>query len=90
MTNNKRTIVTIERRERTVVRRGRGPAVAWCDRCGAEVRVVTLAEADARAQAASARDLTRLDEPCELHLPEADDGALPVCHNLPPTRSHDS
>jgi hypothetical protein len=90
VTNKKRTVVTIERRERTVVRGNSGDLVAWCARCGAEVQLVTPGEAAALAQEAAASNLARLGEPCELHLPEAGDGAPPVRPKLLPARSHDS
>ncbi|HYW69824.1 MAG TPA: hypothetical protein VE961_02245, partial [Pyrinomonadaceae bacterium] len=41
----KTTIVSIEARERTTIRRGVRQLIAWCDQCGAHVPMVTPNEA---------------------------------------------
>ena len=88
MTNSKRTIVTIERRERTIVHGNSGKLAAWCARCGAEVQWVARDEAVALTLDAAARDHLRLDERCELHLSEP--AAAPnIDRNLLPAPSHE-
>jgi len=89
MTNSKRTVVTIERRERTIVHGNRGKLAAWCAQCGAEVQWVALEQAAALTLDAAAHDRLRLDESCELHQPEPDVAAPNVDRNLLPAPSHE-
>ena|SRR5580765_141073 len=72
------TIVTIEARERTTIRHGMPPGLAWCERCGAEVLMITPNEAAALAQT-DARSIFRGVEAGAIHFIESAEGALLVC-----------
>jgi hypothetical protein len=85
----KRTIVTIETRQKTVVHRSSGQTVGWCDRCGAEVVMLKPNEASAFVRI-TAVDFFRRIEAGELHFLVTDDGLLLICRNLPAEESWDS
>jgi len=74
----KTTIVTVEARERTTIRRGARQMIAWCDQCGAEVSMVTPNEAAALA-GTEARAIFRALESGEVHFIETGEGALLIC-----------
>jgi hypothetical protein len=74
----KTTIVTIESRERTTIRRGPRSLIAWCDRCCADVLMVTPNEAAAINQT-DARAIFRGVEAGEVHFIEGEGGVLLVC-----------
>ena len=80
MANKKRTVVTIETRQRTVVRRARRHATAWCESCRAEVLMLTPDEAAALSQTTT-RTVFRRVEAGGLHFNEGADGTLLVCAN---------
>ena len=72
------TIVTVESRERTTIRRSIRSLVAWCEQCSAEVLMVTPTEAAALAET-DARAVFRGVEAGEIHFIEGDGGAVLVC-----------
>ena len=74
----KTTIVTVEARERTTIRRGARQMIAWCDQCGADVPMVTPNEA-AELAGTDARAIFRGVESGEFHFIETGGGALWVC-----------
>ena len=74
----KTTIVTVEARERTTIRRGARQMIAWCDQCGAEVSMVTPNEAAALA-GTEARAIFRGVESGDVHFIETGEGALLIC-----------
>ena len=74
----KTTIVTIESRERTTIHRGPRSLVAWCDRCCADVWMITPNEAAAITQT-DARAIFRGVEAGEIHFIEGESGSLLVC-----------
>ena len=86
MTSRKRTTVTIETRHRTIVRRNRGQAIAWCERCRAEVQILSPDEV-AEFVHMTAGDFFRRIEAGELHVLETDSGGLLICRNLPADKS---
>jgi hypothetical protein len=74
----KTTIVTFESRERMTIRRGEQRVVAWCERCSAEVLMVSTNEA-ASLTGTNARSIFRGVEAGELHFLESETGELMVC-----------
>jgi excisionase family DNA binding protein len=78
MVGHKRTVITIEQHRLTVVRSRRRSVVAWCERCGGEVRMVTPDEA-AALTGISLRRIYRRVESGKLHFVETDAGALVIC-----------
>ncbi len=74
----KTTIVTFEARERMTIHRSPRRVIAWCDRCGDEVLMVTPNEAAAFSRT-DARAIFRGVEAGEIHFIEGEAGALMVC-----------
>jgi uncharacterized Zn finger protein len=74
----KRTEITLERSELSVIRRSVQRVVAWCDQCGEVVRMVTPDEARAVA-GLSARQIYRWVECGRVHFREAPDGRVSIC-----------
>ena len=89
MTNRKRTIVTIETRQRTVVRRSKGQTVAWCERCGSEMLMLKPEDVAAFVRLTAGDFFSRV-EAGEIHFLQTDSGALLVCRNLPAEEPSDS
>jgi hypothetical protein len=79
MRRKKKTIVTVEARERTTIRRGAPSLVAWCENCCSDVLMVTPDEA-ATVSRTDARSVFRQIEAGEIHFIESE-GALLVCSN---------
>ena len=81
---NKRTEITIENHEVTIIRSGAhkllpdAPQSAWCPFCEQEVTVLT-AETAAQVDGISRREIYRRIERGELHFNEAADGVVQVC-----------
>jgi hypothetical protein len=76
----KTTIVTIESRERTTIRRGGQSLVTWCEQCCADVLMVTPNEA-AVLSSTDTRAIFRRVEAGEIHFIEGEGGTLLVCAN---------
>ena len=76
----KTTIVTVESRERMTIRHSARQVFAWCERCGADVLMVTATEAAAIAQV-DVRAIFRQVELGEIHFIEREGAALLVCSN---------
>ena len=74
----KTTIVTFESRERTTIRRTNPHMLAWCERCGVDVLMVTPNEAAAVSHT-DARAIFRGVETGRIHFIESENGALLVC-----------
>jgi hypothetical protein len=74
----KTTIVTIESRERTTIRRGPQSLVTWCEQCGGDVLMVTPNQAAALSRT-DARSIFRGIEAGTIHFVETESGALLVC-----------
>jgi hypothetical protein len=74
----KTTTITIESRERTTIRRSQPGFVAWCQRCDAEVLMVTPKEAAALSHT-DVRAIFRGIEAGTLHFVESENGGLLVC-----------
>jgi hypothetical protein len=72
------TVITIETHRLTVVRLRRPPAIAWCERCGGRVRMVTPEQAAALA-GTRPRAIYRRVECGDLHFVETAEGALLIC-----------
>ena len=79
----KTTIITFESHERTTIRRDVRQRVAWCERCGVEVQMVTPGEAAAVAKT-DARAIFRGVEAGEIHFLETRDSGLMICTNSLP------
>ena len=83
---SKRTEITIEQHEITILRSGQHqllPAVpqrAWCPVCAQEVIVLT-AETAAQVAGVSRREIYRRIERSEMHFNEIADGLVQVCLN---------
>jgi hypothetical protein len=74
----KTTIVTVEARERTTIRRGFRGVLVWCQQCGAEVSMVTPNEA-ALLAGTDSLSIFRSIEAGAIHFLEAGNGELLVC-----------
>ena len=74
----KRTIVTIEARERTTIRRAPSAVLAWCDRCDEEVWMVTASEA-ALISMSDLRTIFRGVESGTVHFIEDEGNTLLLC-----------
>ena len=74
----RRTKVVVETERLLYVRGRRGGDVAWCEGCGAAVRVVGLDEA-ALASGESQREIVRRVESGALHFKESAGGRLLLC-----------
>jgi len=86
----KTTIVTFESHERMTIRHEMPRIFVWCERCGAEVLMVTPNEAAARSEA-DTRAIFRGVESGEIHFIESESGALLVCSkSLPRSRGETS
>lgn len=81
---SKRTEVTIEQHEVTIIRSGAhkllpdAPQRVWCPRCEQEVTVLT-AETAAQVGGLSRREIYRRVESGELHFNETAEGVVQVC-----------
>jgi hypothetical protein len=74
----RRVEITVET-ERVLLVRGRSVSyTAWCEGCGARVRMVTAEEA-ARLSGLSTREIFRRVEAGALHFAETPEGELLVC-----------
>lgn len=80
MRTKRRTEITIETDEVTVIRRRRNLARAWCARCAAPVEMVTTEQA-AVLTGVSLRRVFRQVEADLLHYTETPDGSLYICLN---------
>jgi hypothetical protein len=80
MRKRKTTIVTFESRERVTIRPEPSRLLAWCERCDAEVLLVTPNEAATRART-DARAIFRGVESGELHFFEDENGVPLICSN---------
>ncbi|MCM3871929.1 MAG: hypothetical protein ND895_14695 [Pyrinomonadaceae bacterium] len=74
----KRTVITIEKHRWTVVRSCRPSVVAWCERCGGHVRMVTPDQA-AELAGTKPRAIYRRVESGDLHFVETGAGTLLIC-----------
>ena len=81
MTKAKRIVKLTVETERTLIFRSRsGRRVAWCEKCGAEVEMVTVDEA-ARAAGVSELTICRRAEAGSFHYIEDAAGRLFICLN---------
>jgi hypothetical protein len=77
----RRTVITTETAEVYLVRKAGRPAIAmWCERCSAEVTMLTPDQAVAMT-GASARSIFRRAEAGEVHAVETPEGLLLICVN---------
>lgn len=75
-----KTVITVETLRRTVVYRRRKTFIARCEKCAAEVQMLTP-ECAAAILPITVREIFRRVETNELHFWEADGGKLLVCFN---------
>jgi len=80
----KTTIVTIEARERTTIRRAPPCVVAWCDQCAEEVWMVSASEA-ALISMTDLRTIFRGVESGTIHFIEAERNTLLLCSKSLPS-----
>jgi hypothetical protein len=78
MVRKKRTEITVETEQVTVIHRPRSFARAWCVHCRKEVNMVTAEQAAAVA-GASLRSICRFVEVDDLHFMEKADRVLFIC-----------
>lgn len=78
MGGKRTTVITIEMHRLTVVRPRRPSVLAWCERCGRQVRMVTPEQAAALA-GTRPRAIYRRVESGDLHFVETGAGALLIC-----------
>jgi hypothetical protein len=76
----KTTETTVEKSELFVLRKPSRIVLAWCARCGAEVRMFTPEEA-AVTKRVSTRTIYAFVEDGRIHFTEKADGLLLVCLN---------
>jgi hypothetical protein len=76
----RRTEITVETCEVSVVRKQKNPTLAWCPACAAEVRMVTSDEAATMART-NPRTIYRWVEAGKVHSTETADGATLICLN---------
>jgi hypothetical protein len=74
----KRTEITLERAELSVIRRTAQRVVDWCDQCGEAVQMMTPDQARAVA-GLSARQIYRWIECGRVHFRETPDGRVSIC-----------
>jgi hypothetical protein len=74
----KRTVITIETHRLTVVGSRRSSVVAWCERCGGQVRMVTPEQA-ATLAGTKPRDIYRRVESDDLHFVGSGTGTMLIC-----------
>jgi hypothetical protein len=80
MKTTRRTEIVFER-DRTIVYAGRYPQrTAWCERCRAEVQMITVFEA-AKLTAASTHTIRSIVEDGQIHGWTTAEGILLVCLN---------
>jgi len=72
--------VTVESHEVVILRKSNAPVQAWCAQCGAQVRMITSAEA-ALLAGVSSRAIYRQIEGGRLHFTETPDSSLLICLN---------
>lgn len=77
MAGKRRTVITIESHQLTVVRTRRG-IEKWCQECGKELPMLTP-EAAAALAGVSPRAIYRSVESGQLHSIDTSDGALLIC-----------
>ncbi len=77
MSDKRKTVVSIETRQLTVIRARRPVVLAWCERCSAQVRMVTPEQAAAFA-GTRPRAIYRRVESGGLHFIETGEGLL-IC-----------
>lgn len=79
MTNAKKILITTEKREIFIVRRGGQNTIrGFCSNCQREVEMLTLDEA-VRVGGQSSRAIVRRVEQDNLHFAETDEGHLLIC-----------
>lgn len=76
----KTTIVTIESRERTSIRRTSQGRAAWCDQCEAEVLAITVNDAAVLTRADASAIIRRVASG-DIHFIRGDTATLVVCGN---------
>jgi excisionase family DNA binding protein len=76
----KTTEITVGRSEVFVVRKPKKLVFAWCDACGARVRMLTPEEA-ATVSGVSTRTVYRRVEAGQIHFAETPEGTLLICLN---------
>jgi hypothetical protein len=77
---SEKTVITVEKFERTTVHIRRKAKIAWCERCAADTVMLAADEAAAHLQT-TARIIFRLTEAGEIHFLETESGSLLVCRN---------
>lgn len=78
MNRKRRTEITIERHQVTVVRGRQRPVRLWCPGCGSEAPMVRAEEAAALA-GVSARTIYRWVEAGQIHYRETAEGEVLIC-----------
>ncbi len=79
VSHKRRTVITIETRQLTVIRRRhRTLVLAWCERCGRRVEML-MPEQAASLSNARPRAIYRRVESGELHFVETGTGLLLIC-----------
>jgi hypothetical protein len=78
MTKIEKTVITIETRQRILIRQNRRSIFVWCGQCAAESLMVSTNEA-AKLASTSARDIFRRVEAGNVHFLETEDGRLLIC-----------
>jgi hypothetical protein len=78
MKTRSKTEITVETHRILTIRRGGRYRIAYCEECGEQTRMVTVAEATILA-GASSRAIYRLIEARQLHFLETPDREALIC-----------
>jgi hypothetical protein len=80
MSRQRKTTITVEQREITVLRRRRRVTQQWCDACAQQVEMLNPEQA-AAVVSRSVRTIYRQIEAGQLHFSETPEGLVWVCLN---------
>ncbi len=78
MTKKEKTVITIETRQRILIRQNRRSIFVWCGQCAAESLMVSTNEA-ATLVNTTARDVFRRVDAGNVHFLETEGGTLLIC-----------
>jgi hypothetical protein len=78
MKGKTKTLITVATWQKTTIRKSSPPMMAWCQRCAANVPMVSADEA-ARISNTTPRMIYRRIETGDLHFTETEGGRLLVC-----------
>jgi len=78
MKHKTKTVITISAWQRTTIRQESKPVSGWCERCAAEVNMISADEA-ARSSTDPSRAISQQFTDAGMHVAETKSGALLIC-----------